>query len=103
MPIYLDRRHFLRCGTVAAGFGLSAFAAAVPARARACILPYMDGGPSHLDLWDMKPDAPEEIRGPFRSIQTSVPGVQVCEHLLHVARQMHRLALVCSVRHGETI
>src|SRR5439155_11276469 len=64
---------------------------------------YMDGGPSHIDLWDMKPDAPEEICGPFQPIRTTVPGIQVCEHLPHVAKQMHRLTLVRSVRHAETV
>src|SRR5579884_3144295 len=104
----LDRRHFLRIGTVAlGGFWLAGHspAATPPGRGRAdaCILLYMDGGPSHLDLWDLKPDAPAEVRGPFRPIATSVPGTRVCEHLPRVARQMHRLAQVRSVRHGETV
>jgi hypothetical protein len=63
----------------------------------------MDGGPSHIDLCDLQPDAPAEVRGPFRPIATSLPGVRVCEHLPHTARQMHRLAQVRSVRHAETV
>jgi hypothetical protein len=63
----------------------------------------MDGGPSHIDLWDMKPEAPEEIRGPFRSIPTTVPGIRVCEHLPRTARQMHLFTQVRSVVHGETV
>jgi hypothetical protein len=63
----------------------------------------MDGGPSHIDLWDMKPEAPAEVRGEFRPIPTTVPGVQICEHLPRVARQMHRLALIRSVRHEEIV
>ena len=72
-------------------------------RAKACILLFMDGGPSHIDLWDLKPDAPTEIRGPFGSIATTVPGIRVCDHLPLVARQMHYLAQVRSVRHEETV
>src|SRR4051794_30288732 len=92
MPEPLSRRDFLRIGTVAlGGLALPASAAAGKVRARACILLYMDGGPSHLDLWDLKPDAPAEVRGPFRSIPTRVPGIRVCEHLPRVAAQMHHL------------
>ena len=48
---------------------------------RSCILVFYYGGPSHIDTYDMKPNAPAEIRGQFGSIATSVPGVRVCEHL----------------------
>jgi hypothetical protein len=65
-----------------------------------CILIFLDGGPSHLDMWDMKPDAPAEIRGEFRPIATSLPGVQLCEHLPRLARQLHRCALVRSAHHS---
>jgi hypothetical protein len=61
------------------------------------ILIWLSGGPSHLDTWDPKPDAPAEVRGPFRSIATRVPGVRVCEHLPLQARILDRLALVRSV------
>ncbi len=105
MERFLHRRDFLRLGTVAlGGFGLPPLAQAAPQpRARACILLYMDGGPSHIDLWDMKPNAPAEVRGPFRPVATSAPGIAVCEHLPHVATQMHRLCQVRSVRHQETV
>jgi hypothetical protein len=73
------------------------------ARAKSCILLYMDGGPSQLDMWDMKPDAPAEIRGPFQPIATSVPGLQICEHLPLVARQMHLATLVRSVCHQAVV
>jgi len=46
------------------------------ARADACILVFLNGGPSHLDMWDVKPEAPQEIRGEFEAIETSLPGVQ---------------------------
>src|SRR6266542_1345266 len=69
------------------------------AHADACILIFLNGGPSHLDMWDMKPAAPVEIRGEFRPIATSVPGVQLSEHLPRLARQLHHCALVRSVHH----
>ncbi len=103
--VILDRRRFLQAGTVALGaFGLAgAVRADRRAPARACILLYMDGGPSHIDLWDLKPEAPPEIRGPFRPVATSVAGLRVSELLPHTARQMHHLAQVRSVRHAETV
>lgn len=72
-----------------------------PARARACILLWMSGGPSQTDTFDMKPDAPENIRGPFRPIATNVPGIQVCEHLPRLARHVDKLALLRSMSTGE--
>ncbi|OWK47415.1 hypothetical protein FRUB_01114 [Fimbriiglobus ruber] len=68
--------------------------------ADACILVFLDGGPSHLDMWDLKPDAPAEIRGEFKPIATTVPGVQFGEHLPRMARHMHRAALIRSAHHG---
>ncbi|HEY1602970.1 MAG TPA: DUF1501 domain-containing protein [Pirellulales bacterium] len=70
-----------------------------PAKARSCILFFLEGGPAHQDLWDLKPQAPAEIRGDFRPIATSVPGIQVCEHLPLLAAQMHLVAQVRSVHH----
>jgi hypothetical protein len=75
----------------AAGFG----------RAKACILIFMWGGPSHIDTWDPKPDAPDDIRGEFQPIATSVPGVAVSEHFPLLARQAHRLAIVRSMSHDD--
>lgn len=104
-----SRREFLRLGTVAlSGFCLTTGGRADEVRsgrgrAQSCILLYLDGGPSHIDLWDLKPHAPLEIRGEFRPIATSVPGIQVCEHLPLSARQMHRLTQVRSVRHAEAV
>src|SRR5437764_4337698 len=74
--------------------------AGLAARADACILVFLNGGPSHLDMWDMKPDAPAEVRGEFKPIATSVPGVQLCEHLPRLARLMHHCTLVRSVHHS---
>ncbi len=64
---------------------------------KAVILIWLSGGPSHIDTWDPKPDAPREVRGPFGSIATKAPGVRVCEHLPHQASIFDRLALVRSV------
>jgi hypothetical protein len=76
----LTRRDFLHAGALAPlGLGLSGLNALGAARDRDvnCIMLFLVGGPSQLDTWDMKPDAPEEIRGPFRPIATNVPGLQV--------------------------
>jgi len=69
---------------------------------RSCILIFHYGGPSHIDTFDMKPNAPAEIRGQFGSIATSVPGLRVCEHLPQTARVMDRLAIVRSMHHPMT-
>jgi hypothetical protein len=69
------------------------------ASADACILIFLNGGPSHLDMWDMKPAAPVEIRGEFRPIASSVPGIQLSEHLPRLARHVHHCAIVRSVHH----
>lgn len=74
-------------------------AAASEARADACILVFLNGGPSHLDMWDVKPEAPLDIRGEFAPIATSLPGVQFSEHLPRLARHMHRSALIRSAHH----
>ena len=68
------------------------------ATAKSCILIIQQGGPSHLDTWDLKPDAPAEIRGPYHPIATRVPGIQVCEHLPHLARLSDRYCLIRSMR-----
>ncbi|MFO0840813.1 MAG: DUF1501 domain-containing protein [Gemmataceae bacterium] len=70
-------------------------------RARACILAFLFGAPAHQDVWDLKPDAPADIRGEFRPIATRVPGLLIGEHLPLVAQQAHRLAVVRSVSHPD--
>src|SRR5262245_56668779 len=98
-----DRRTFLVAGGLTF-FGLNlAVAQPSPARpagrrvARSTIMIWLSGGTSHIDTWDMKPAAPAEYRGPFQPIQTSAPGVLLCEHLPHLARQSHHLAIVRSL------
>ncbi|MEZ6067087.1 MAG: DUF1501 domain-containing protein [Planctomycetaceae bacterium] len=67
--------------------------------AKSCILLFLEGGPAQQDMWDMKPDAPEQVRGPFRPIASTIPGIDVCEHLPLLAQQMHHLSLVRAVHH----
>ena len=71
----------------------------VKAKAKACILLFMWGGPAHQDTWDLKPEAPAEIRGEFRPIDTNVPGIQICEHFPLLAQRAHHLALIRSMTH----
>src|SRR4051794_33525501 len=65
-------------------------------RAKSCILIFQWGGPSQLDTWDPKPDAPAEIRGSFGTIATRTPGLRISEHFPLLANQTHRLAVIRS-------
>src|SRR5450759_3821254 len=105
----VSRRQVLRAGALGlAGAGISLphllaaeqGPAAIRAAADACILIFLDGGPSHLDMWDMKPDAPDGIRGEFQPVPTSLPGYFMSEHLPRLAQQMHRATVVRSMHHG---
>jgi uncharacterized protein (DUF1501 family) len=102
----MNRREFLRAGALSAGalpLVLAERAESSPTRGQdlRCILLFLVGGPSHLDTWDPKPLAPEEIRGPFRPIRTRVPGLHLGEHFPLMAERAHRFALVRSVHHDE--
>lgn len=68
-----------------------------PARAKRCLILAMIGGPPHQDTFDLKPQAPAEIRGEFKPIATNVPGIQVCDHLPRLARHADKYAIVRSV------
>ncbi len=70
-------------------------------RAKSCILIFQWGGPSQLETWDLKPDAPAEICGEFRPISTRTPGLNISEHFPGLARQTHRLAVIRSMTHGD--
>jgi uncharacterized protein (DUF1501 family) len=100
----IARRDFLHLGLLTA-FGLSVSdalrlqAAPAQARAKSCILIWLDGGPSHLDTFDPKPDAPNEVRSQFGSIGTTVDGLQICEHLPRTAKVMRDVALIRSLTH----
>lgn len=65
-----------------------------------CILLFLNGGPSHLDMWDMKPNAPDGIRGEFQPISTSLPGYQLSEHLPRLSQQMHLATVIRSMNHS---
>jgi Protein of unknown function (DUF1501) len=98
----IDRRTFL----VASTLGLAAHGtmrAAAPRRtARSTIMIWLSGGASHIDTWDMKPNAVAEYRGPFRPMATRVPGIRLCEHLPYLAQETRHLAIVRSVGdHGR--
>src|SRR4051812_11205323 len=110
----VSRREALRVGGL--GFTglmwsdlLRARAAAAPVKrptnqfgkARACILVFNYGGPSHLDTFDLKPDAPREVRGEFRPVATRVPGVTISEHLPRLAALANRYAILRSVTHRD--
>src|SRR5262249_52454526 len=69
------------------------------APAKTVILLDLFGGPSHIDTFDLKPDAPPEIRGEFKSIPTVLPGVRVCEHLPMLATRLNKMTVVRSVTH----
>ena len=102
-PRSVSRRRLLQVGAVGlTGLTLPRLLAApqdVEARADACILLFLNGGPSHHDLWDMKPEAAPGIRGEFKPIATSLPGYQICEHLPGLAKVMHRATVVRSMHH----
>ena len=68
-----------------------------PANAKSCILIWMDGGPSHLETFDPKPDAPKEVRGPFATIATNVGGIRVNECLEKTAGEMDKLSIIRSM------
>ena len=70
-------------------------------KAKSCIVIFLFGAPAHQDIWDLKPDAPSEYRGEFQPIATTVPGIQVGEHIPQLARLAHRYALIRSVSHPD--
>jgi hypothetical protein len=103
----VTRRDFVRVGGLTAmGLGLAdafrwrsaASAADVAAsKARSCILIWLDGGPTHLETFDLKPDAPAEVRGPFQPIDTAVSGVGISELLPNTARLLNQVAIIRSM------
>ena len=103
----MNRREFVRVGGLgAAGVTLpwllrQEAKASTPTRPKSVIYVVLDGGPSHIDMWDPKPDAPDEIRGPFKPIATSLPGVRFTELMPMQARMMDRLALLRGVKSVE--
>jgi len=104
----VSRRDVLRVGSLAFG-GLTlpellrrrAEATSGASRGTSVIMIWMRGGPSHIDSFDMKPDAPAEIRGEFQTIPTNVPGIEICEYLPKLAGMMDRLAIVRGIKSND--
>jgi hypothetical protein len=105
--VKLTRRRLLRSGLALGAFvlpaalGGTARAALPRRRARGVILVMLEGGMSHLDTWDPKPNAPAQVRGEFGAIRTTVPDLRIGEHLPRLAQQAHRFNLIRSVQ-GST-
>ena len=101
----VSRRNFLHIGAFGAGLTLADMLRVKPAqsangkptRAKSAIMIYLPGGPSHMDMYDLKPDAPAEFRGEFNPIDTNVPGVQICEHFPLQAKMWDKLACIRSI------
>ena len=101
----VNRRDFLQIG----GGGLGALSlpsllraesnAGVSSSNKAVIHLHLNGGPSHQDMFDLKPDAPSEYRGEFNPISTSVPGIQICEHLPKLAKRAKDYAIIRGLTH----
>ena len=103
-----SRREVLRAGALGlGGLGLPELLrlqhsnAAAPPQIRSVVILYLSGGPSQLDMWDLKPEAPEEVRGTFKPIATNVPGIQISEHMPRMARLADKYTLVRSMSHNE--
>src|SRR5262245_58294191 len=102
----LSRRDFIKVGGLGV-MGLSMAellaeqAKAGSKRDMSCIVLFLVGGPSHIDTWDPKPNAPAEIRGPFQPMHTNVPGIEICEHFPRMAQMADRIAFLRSVFHKE--
>jgi hypothetical protein len=106
----VTRRRMLRVGGVGLLGGLTLprllelqaqAGTATPGQAQACIVLWLDGGPSTIDMWDMKPDAPAEIRGPYKPIATNVPGTLVGEHCHHCAQVADKFTILRTHSHGD--
>jgi hypothetical protein len=103
-----DRRRFLQVGSLGL-FGLTlpqllqveaaARAVGKQGRPKSCIFLFLFGGPSQIDIWDMKPDAPEEYRGEFKPVATAVPGTFMCEHLPRMAKQAQHYSIIRTLTH----
>src|SRR4051812_28569052 len=110
----VSRRQLLQAGAIG-GLNLAAIPGMVAARVdadrplgrgaaeKSCIFLWLCGGPSHLDTWDLKPDAPEGIRGPYRPIATTVPGLRLCELHTRLAPLAKHFAVVRSMMHVGNI
>jgi uncharacterized protein (DUF1501 family) len=102
----LTRRDFLHAGALSGlGLTLPGFLRATPPGKDSdvnCILLFLLGGPSHIDTWDPKPDAPDEVRGPFKPIATAAPGMRISEIFPRMAKLADKFSLIRSVYHTAT-
>ena len=98
----IDRRNFLRIGAFGAGLTLTDVLRAKATNKakrsyKSAIMIYLPGGPSHMDMYDLKPNAPKEFRGDFNPIKTNVSGVEICEHFPMQAKMFDKLAVMRSL------
>jgi hypothetical protein len=111
MPSFpMNRRTAIRFGTAGLLGGLTlprllqfqaTAATPLPAKAKACIFLFLEGGPSTIDMWDMKPDAPEEVRGPYKQVSTNVPGTFIGEHLPNCAKVANKYTILRNHSHND--
>jgi uncharacterized protein DUF1501 len=104
----ITRRELLRVGGLAFSgltlgdvLRLRAGAALDSGRGKSVIMIWLRGGPSHIDSYDMKPEAPSEVRGEFQPVATNVPGIQICEHMPKQALLMDKLAIVRGIKSND--
>lgn len=101
----IARRDFLKVGALGTGLSLAGFLnishakAAQPGKAKSAIFIHLGGGPSHMDTFDLKPDAPSEYRGTFNPIKTNVSGIEISEHLPKLAACADKFAILRNVSH----
>src|SRR5271156_5661122 len=100
----VSRRDFLTIGGTVVGSALTLphllaadAESGVRSSHKAIINIYLPGGPPHLDMWDLKPDAPVEFRGEFKPIKTNVPGIEICEHFPRLAAMMDKFVVIRSI------
>lgn len=106
----LNRRRFIQIGALGLGGFTLADLMKLEAKAatrqhssqRSVILIWQHGGPSQLDTFDMKPDQPSEVRGPYESIETTIPGMRICERMPHHAEVMDKCTIIRSFTHGNS-
>jgi hypothetical protein len=106
----VSRRNFLQIGAFGAGLSLAGLLKAQESSGsspKAAIMIFLPGGPSHMDMYDLKPDAPKEYRGEFNPIKTNVPGIDICELFPLQAKMMDKLAVIRSIvsvdEHSDTL
>src|SRR5688572_19729374 len=104
MDLNLDRRGFVTAAGATLSGWLGRVAAGAPdgPRPKSCILLWMAGGPSHIDTFDPKPEAPADVRGEFGAIETSVSGIRISEHFPRFARLVHHAAILRGMSTAES-